>query len=82
LIAATAAILMLVAGWAWFANSDTTGFGQLDALESDQLAAAWVESLVVMDDEELDSFIEKETPINDWGDDESDMPLAMSLNQL
>jgi hypothetical protein len=82
LFATAAALLMLFAGWAWFSNANTSDPETLVASESDRLAAAWIDTLAVMSDEELDDFIEEETPTTDLIEEESDNWMLLALTDL
>ncbi len=80
----TAAVVMLVvvAGWAWFSNSDLGNSNAVMASDSDRLASAWVETMMVMSDEGLDDFIEDESAIVDSSDEESDDWMLLALTDL
>lgn len=82
LIVTAAAMLMLVAGWAWFTSGNTTGIDTPAASESDRLAVVWVETLDVMSDAEIDEFMDEESPIADSKDEESDHWMLLALTDL
>lgn len=82
LFTSAAALLMLVAGWAWLWNPNSIGPDSFAGSDSDQLASAWVATLVAMSDEELDEFIEEEVPLADSTDEESDDWMLVALTDL
>ena len=61
LVGSAAAILLLVGNWAWFSNpsSNETELAAVIS-DSDQLASAWVDTVAMMDDEELEELIEED----------------------
>ena len=69
-VASAAAVLLAVNSWSFFFPPNRP----VVATESDGLAAAWVETLFTMSDEELDEFINEEVPqpevatdgLDDW----------------
>ena len=69
-VASVAAVLLAVNSWSLVFPPDNP----VVATESDGLAAAWVETLITMSDEELDEFINEEVPqtevstdgLDDW----------------
>jgi len=78
LIALATAMLMLVAGWAWFTNANTTALNAMAASDSDRLAVVWIESLDVM----IDELMDEESPIADLEDEESDHWMLLALTDL
>lgn len=82
LFASAAAMLILVTGWLWFSNTEKNNSIELASAESDRLAAAWIDTLAVMSDEELDDFIEEEAPVTDLIDEESDNWMLVALTDL
>ncbi|MDB4371369.1 hypothetical protein N9Z44_04640 [Mariniblastus sp.] len=69
-VASAAALLLAVNSWSFIFPPNRP----IVATESDGLAAAWVETLITMSDEELDEFINEEVPqpevatdgLDDW----------------
>lgn len=69
-VASAAAVLLAVNSWSFIFPPNRP----IVATESDGLAAAWVETLITMSDEELDEFINEEVPqpevatdgLDDW----------------
>ena len=82
LFAAAAAMLMLVAGWAWFTSPNPNGSDALANSDSDQLASAWVATLVVMSNDELDDFIDEELPLPELTSEESEDWMLIALTDL
>ena len=75
LVASAAAVLLVVNSWSFIFPTN----GTIVATESDGLAAAWVETLVTMSDEELDEFINEEVPQTEVVTDESDDWMFVAL---
>lgn len=82
LLASSAAMLMLLAGWAWFSIPLSGNPDALAESDSDRLASAWVETLVVMSDDELDDFIEEESFDTESIDEESDNWMLVALTDI
>jgi len=69
-VASAAAVLLAVNSWSFIFPPNRP----IVATESDGLAAAWVETLITMSDEELDEFINEDVPqpevatdgLDDW----------------
>lgn len=85
LVASAAALLLIVTGWAWLGSSGSTD--GLAENESERLASAWVATLVVMSDDELDDFIDEELPVGDSvagnsGDEDSGDWMLVALAEM
>lgn len=57
---AAAALLIAAAGWSWYSNQNNASVAGLD---SENLAAAWVFTLVSLNDDQLDDLLEDEVPV-------------------
>ena len=75
LFAVAAALILMVAGWSWYANQDTTETIAESLIietnsDSEQLADAWIQTLVAFDDNDWNEVIEEE-PLDPDVDDEA-----------
>lgn len=80
LVASTAALLMLAIGWAWM--SSPGGSDDFGISDSDQLASAWVATLVVMSNEELDEFVVEESLAADTINEDAGDWMFVALTDL
>ncbi len=75
LVASAAAVLLAVNSWYFIFPTN----GPIVTVESDGLAAAWVETLITMSNEELDEFINEEVPQTEVVTDGSDDWMFVAL---
>jgi ferric-dicitrate binding protein FerR (iron transport regulator) len=81
LIGSAAAICLLVGGWAWYSNPSNDESEMAVAIsDSDQLASAWVDTALILDDESLDELIDEDSRIE--LDEESADWMFVALTEL
>ena len=80
LFTSAAALAMVVAGWGWYASQDRSG--AIANNDSDQLANAWVETLVAMNENDLEINLDEETQPIEVAYDLSDDWMLVALTDL
>jgi hypothetical protein len=87
LFAAAAALMLMVAGWSWYANQDTIEpisesiFIETNS-DSEQLADAWIQTLVAFDDNDWNEEIEEEPLDADLDEESSEDWMFVALTDM
>jgi hypothetical protein len=83
LIATAAALVLMVAGWAWFANQEFSGtVATTPNNDSEQLADAWVYTLVALNDNEWDEIVDDEPELQDSDEESTEDWMFVALTDM